>query len=73
VLDFVFEIAAQRQQAGGTFHALIGNHEIFGGRLDNQAISDPIRFRRGMGCRVCSSTLPDCVYFRRTRALAARR
>ena len=38
VLDFVFEIQRKASQAGGRVHALIGNHEIFGGRLDNQAI-----------------------------------
>ena len=38
VLDFVFDLQRRARQAGGTVHALIGNHEVFGGRLDNQAI-----------------------------------
>jgi calcineurin-like phosphoesterase family protein len=38
VLDFVFALQRRARQAGGTFHALIGNHEVFGGRLDNQAV-----------------------------------
>ena len=38
VLDYVFDLQRRARQAGGTVHALIGNHEIFGGRLDNQAI-----------------------------------
>jgi hypothetical protein len=38
VLDFVFDLQRRARMAGGTVHALIGNHEVFGGRLDNQAI-----------------------------------
>ena len=38
VLDFVFDLQRRARQAGGAIHALIGNHEVFGGRLDNQAI-----------------------------------
>ena len=38
VLDFLFDVQRKARQAGGTVHALIGNHEVFGGRLDNQAI-----------------------------------
>jgi len=38
VLDFVFDLQRKARLAGGTVHALIGNHEVFGGRLDNQAI-----------------------------------
>ena len=38
VLDFVFDLQRRARQAGGTVHALIGNHEVFGGRLDNQAV-----------------------------------
>jgi hypothetical protein len=38
VLDFVFDLQRRARKAGGTVHALIGNHEVFGGRLDNQAI-----------------------------------
>jgi hypothetical protein len=38
VLDFAFDLQSRAAAAGGTFHMLIGNHEIFGGRLDNQAV-----------------------------------
>ena len=38
VLDFIFDIQQRAAKAGGTVHALIGNHEVFGGRVDNQAI-----------------------------------
>ena len=38
VLDFVFDLQRRARKAGGTVHALIGNHEVFGGRLDNQAV-----------------------------------
>jgi hypothetical protein len=38
VLDFVFDIQGKAAKAGGAVHALIGNHEVFGGRLDNQAV-----------------------------------
>jgi hypothetical protein len=38
VLDFVFDLQSRAASAGGRVHALIGNHEVFGGRLDNQAV-----------------------------------
>ena len=38
VLDFLFDIQAQAARAGGKVHALIGNHEVMGARLDNQAV-----------------------------------
>lgn len=38
VLDFLFDLQRRARQAGGMVHALVGNHEIFGGRLDNQAV-----------------------------------
>lgn len=38
VLDFVFDLQLRARRAGGTVHALLGNHEVFGGRLDNQAV-----------------------------------
>ena len=38
VLDFIFDLQRKAARAGGTVHALIGNHEVFGGRLDNQAV-----------------------------------
>lgn len=38
VLDFMFDLQRRARRAGGTVHALIGNHEVFGGRLDNQAV-----------------------------------
>jgi hypothetical protein len=38
VLDFLFAMQGKARRAGGTLHALLGNHEIFGGRLDNQAV-----------------------------------
>jgi hypothetical protein len=38
VLDFVFDLQRRARQGGGTVHALVGNHEVMGGRLDNQAV-----------------------------------
>ncbi len=38
VLDFIFDIQRKAARAGGAVHALIGNHEVFGGRVDNQAV-----------------------------------
>lgn len=38
VLDYIFDIQRKAARAGGTVHALIGNHEVFGGRVDNQAV-----------------------------------
>ena len=38
VLDFMFDLQRRARAGGGTVHALIGNHEVFGGRLDNQAV-----------------------------------
>jgi hypothetical protein len=34
----MFDLQRRARSAGGTVHALIGNHEVFGGRLDNQAV-----------------------------------
>jgi hypothetical protein len=38
VLDFVFDVQRKAAAGGGAVHALIGNHEVFGGRVDNQAV-----------------------------------
>lgn len=38
VLDYLFDLQRRARKAGGTVHALIGNHEVMGGRLDNQAV-----------------------------------
>jgi hypothetical protein len=38
VLDFMFEVQRKAALGGGVVHALIGNHEVFGGRVDNQAV-----------------------------------
>jgi hypothetical protein len=38
VLDMVFDVQRQAAKAGGALHALIGNHEVFAGRVDNQAV-----------------------------------
>lgn len=38
VLDFLFEIRRKAEAGGGKVHVLIGNHEVMGGRLDNQAV-----------------------------------
>ena len=38
VLDFIFEIRKKAEAGGGRVHVLIGNHEVFGGRVDNQAV-----------------------------------
>lgn len=42
VLDFVFDIREKAEVAGGKVHNLIGNHEVMGARVDNQAVGlDP--------------------------------
>jgi hypothetical protein len=38
VLDFIFDLQQRAARAGGSVHALIGNHEVMAGRLDNQAV-----------------------------------
>lgn len=38
VLDFIFAIREKAEAGGGKVHALIGNHEVFGARVDNQAV-----------------------------------
>lgn len=38
VLEFIFDVQRQAAAAGGAVHALIGNHEVFGARADNQAV-----------------------------------
>jgi hypothetical protein len=38
VLDFLFDLQGRAASAGGVVHALTGNHEVMGGRLDNQAV-----------------------------------
>ena len=38
VLDFIFEVQRKAAARGGAVHALIGNHEVMGGRVDNQAV-----------------------------------
>lgn len=49
VLDFMFAIQAQAEQYGGKVYALIGNHEVMGGRVDNQAVGqNPFPAYEGM-------------------------
>jgi hypothetical protein len=38
VLDFLFDIREQARAVGGGVHLLIGNHEVMGARVDNQAV-----------------------------------
>jgi hypothetical protein len=38
VLDFLFAIREQAEVAGGKVHLLVGNHEVMGARVDNQAV-----------------------------------
>lgn len=38
VLEFVFDLQRKATLAGGRVHALVGNHEVMGGRVDNQAV-----------------------------------
>jgi hypothetical protein len=38
VLDFLFDVRAKAEAAGGKLHLLVGNHEIMGARVDNQAV-----------------------------------
>ncbi len=49
VLDFMFAIQQQAEQYGGRVYGLIGNHEVMGGRLDNQAVGpNPFPAYEGM-------------------------
>ena|SRR5688572_20941414 len=38
VLDFIFSVQRKAAERGGAVHALIGNHEVMGARVDNQAV-----------------------------------
>jgi hypothetical protein len=38
VLDFLFEVRERARAAGGGVHLLVGNHEVMGARVDNQAV-----------------------------------
>jgi hypothetical protein len=38
VFDFMFDIREKAEAGGGAVHVLIGNHEVFAGRVDNQAV-----------------------------------
>lgn len=38
VLDFLFAVREQAEAAGGKVHLLVGNHEVMGARVDNQAV-----------------------------------
>jgi hypothetical protein len=38
VLDFIFDIRRKAEAGGGKVHVLIGNHEVMGARVDNQAV-----------------------------------
>jgi hypothetical protein len=38
VLDFLFATRERAQAAGGKVHLLVGNHEVMGARVDNQAV-----------------------------------
>ncbi len=38
VLDYLFQTRERARAEGGAVHLLVGNHEVMGGRVDNQAI-----------------------------------
>ena len=38
VVDFLFDMRKKAEAGGGKVHVLIGNHEVMGGRVDNQAV-----------------------------------
>ena len=38
VLDFLFDVRQKAEAGGGRVYLLVGNHEVMGGRVDNQAI-----------------------------------
>jgi hypothetical protein len=38
VLDFLFDVRQKAEAFGGRVHLLVGNHEVMGGRVDNQAV-----------------------------------
>ena len=72
VLDFVFDLQRRARQAGGNVHALIGNHEVFGGRLDNQAVGpNPFPAWEGIpGLRLDDPRLRHLPPFARARGAA---
>lgn len=49
VLEFVLDLKARARAAGGLVHTLIGNHEVFGARLDHRWVdSEAFAAFRGM-------------------------
>ncbi|MEE8496134.1 MAG: metallophosphoesterase, partial [Xanthomonadales bacterium] len=40
VLDFILEVREKAEAGGGSVHALIGNHEVFGARLELRWVPD---------------------------------
>jgi hypothetical protein len=38
VLDFLFDVRQKAELGGGKVHLLVGNHEVMGARVDNQAV-----------------------------------
>lgn len=38
VLDFLFDVRQKAEALGGRVHLLVGNHEVMGARVDNQAV-----------------------------------
>ena len=38
MIDFILDVQRKAASARGAVYALIGNHEVFGGRVDNQAV-----------------------------------
>jgi hypothetical protein len=38
VLDFLFDVRQKAEARGGYVHLLVGNHEVMGARVDNQAV-----------------------------------
>jgi hypothetical protein len=51
VLDFLFDIRRKAEAGGGLVQPVLGNHEVMGGRLDNQAV--------GMAPFAAYEDLPD--------------
>jgi hypothetical protein len=72
VLDFLIGIKGRADQAGGTIHLLIGNHEVFGSRLEQRWVAREAyeAFEGLPGLDLTHQRLVDLADYQRPRAAA---
>lgn len=72
VLELMFDVQRKAAAGGGAVHALIGNHEVFGGRVDNQAVGpNPFQgFKNVAGLRLDDPRLRILPPYARARGAA---